>query len=169
MELAQFKKETEVYKTKNPSATLILLGEIKENFELVKCLEYDATNADADNPPICLKEEKISFKKGEPIEGIQWFFNTDDGSGNPLTDGEVTVPYKNGNTVIPFSKINIKGYKPVSVEEKNNTKNDLTTTYAKSFSDEKIVSKSFLQKNKNYLLIALALVAGYFAYKKFKK
>ena len=31
-----------------------------------------------------------------------------------------------------------------------------------------LTSKGVYQKNKNYLLIALALVAGYFAYKKFK-
>ena len=31
-----------------------------------------------------------------------------------------------------------------------------------------VVPQNFLQKHKNHLLIALALVAGYFAYKKFK-
>ena len=31
------------------------------------------------------------------------------------------------------------------------------------------VNESFLEKHKNHLLIAVALVAGYFAYKKFKK
>ena len=32
-----------------------------------------------------------------------------------------------------------------------------------------IVNETFLQKHKNHLIIAVVLVAGYFAYKKFKK
>ena len=51
---------------------------------------------------------------------------------------------------------------------KANAKKQLEDAIAKE--KEKIVNKqSFLQKHKNHLIIGIVLVAGYFAYKKFKK
>lgn len=179
MELLQFKKETDIFSKKNPSSRLILLGEIKEDYEVTKCAEFG--ESDGGEPPVCLKEERIYFKKGDSVEGIDWFYYNDDGGGNPITDGEITVPYQNGFITIFFSKINIKGFKGVTPDEKSKIKNNLDTTGNRKSeiinsetnketpaSTNENISQSFLQKNKNYLLFVGAVVLGYFAYKKFK-
>jgi hypothetical protein len=179
MELLQFKTETDIFQKKNPSSRLILQGEIKEDYEVTKCAEFG--ESESGEPPVCLKEERIYFKKGDSIEGIDWFFYDDDGGGNPITDGEITVPYQNGFITIFFSKINIKGFKGVTADEKSKIKNDLDTTGNRKSTTENTdvveetptstnenISQSFLQKNKTNLLIVGAIVLGYFAYKKFK-
>jgi hypothetical protein len=186
MELLQFKKETDIFQKKNPSSRLILQGEIKEDYEVTKCAEFG--ESESGEPPVCLREERIYFKKGDSVEGIDWFFYNDDGGGNPITDGEITVPYQNGFITIFFSKINIKGFKGVTADEKSKIKNDLDTTGNRKPATEnkdvvtenkdivketptstnENISQSFLQKNQNYLLFVGAIVLGYFAYKKFK-
>jgi len=187
MELLQFKKETDIFQKKNPSSRLILQGEIKEDYEVTKCAEFG--ESESGEPPVCLKEERIFFKKGDSVEGIDWFFYDDDGGGNPITDGEITVPYQNGFITIFFSKINIKGFKGVTPDEKSKIKNNLDTTGNRKSttantnivtenkdivketptSTNENISQSFLQKNKTNLLIVGAIVLGYFAYKKYKK
>ncbi len=101
----------------------------------------------------------------------------------PNTNGKPNIIFKKGDIiqgdeieVFIFNKM-IKGVsaKPTVVGARVETPDGLSFSPLTNL--EKIAdvnsspqpNESFLQKNKNILFIALALVAGYFAYKKFKK
>lgn len=57
----------------------------------------------------------------------------------------------------------------LSEGEKNLRPNPLPITYNEAVKQQnEVVPQTFIQKNKNDLLIAGAIVLGYFAYKKFK-
>lgn len=146
-----------------------MVGEFKEDYESTKCLEFGDVSGGDGEAPACLKTEHIFFKKGDSIKATQFSFQVDDSSGE--ITGDVSVPYQNGYVVVPISKINILDSKDTTVEKRNEIKNDLKTGVKIGSSAIVMTNsgQSFLQKHKNHLLIAVALVAGYFAYKKFKK
>jgi hypothetical protein len=89
--------------------------------------------------------ETINYKKGDELTGISLTLSSD--------KKQVISNQGNYSVTIPVENFTIM--------------NDDGTSVNTSSTD--LAPESFLQKHKNHLLIAGALVIGYFAYKKFNK
>jgi hypothetical protein len=89
--------------------------------------------------------ETINYKKGDSFTGMTLSLSSDKKQViSNMGNYRVTIPVEN------FTIMNDDGT-PVNT------------------SSTDVASQTFLQKHKNHLLIAGALVIGYFAYKKFNK
>lgn len=107
------------------------------------------------------KAVTINLKKGDILQGVstsKWGTPENDAGGYGLTftdkDGNKFSISTGGRTDIPFYK------------ELDST---IVTDDQKAQQAVANAEKPFLEKNKNHLFLLLALVAGYYAYKKFKK
>lgn len=110
----------------------------------------------------------ILFKKGDVIDGTiiteKIIFNkpTKVIMAKPTVVGSRTEE-ANGLVSVPISSVEI-------FDAETDAKKQLEDAIAKEKEKSNIVNEqSFLQKHKNHLIIAVVLVAGYFAYKKFNK
>ena len=96
----------------------------------------------------CQPTKNIDFKLGQVISGgIR---------GGSLDSKNFYIDYGDYTKAIPLEYVKVL--------------NDDGTPYAiQKLVNSQEKQQPFLDKHKNHLLIAVALVAGYFAYKKFKK
>jgi hypothetical protein len=100
-----------------------------------------------------------SFKKGDILEKT-WDINISSDSKNYVIGRfgyGVVVP-------VEYLSVTDDNGKPVTDLEAGNA-----DFIVKKYSNQDVAPETFLQKHKNHLLIAGALVIGYFAYKKFNK
>ena len=164
----------------NNSKITIIDFSLNENYETTICFEHgNYTGGDFGYTP-CLKSEKINLKKGDKFKTASIFIANDTSPqgvyrGVDIKSSHVTMKYKDKTFQIPMSIINIIDAKSISKSEAKSFVEDIIPNEAKIKNEESISkdsqtkNDSFLDKHKNHLLIAVALVAGYFAYKKFKK
>jgi hypothetical protein len=94
------------------------------------------------------EDRTFSFKAGQIVEGY-------------IQDSGTNIQVQVGNNSVLIPKSNWE----IVVNQSFIQETDIDRRVEKN----ETPSEPFLQKHKNQLLIALALVAGYFAYKKFKK
>jgi hypothetical protein len=94
------------------------------------------------------EDRTFSFKAGQIVEG----YIQDSGTNIQVQVGNnsVLIPKSNWEIVVNPSFI-----QETDIDRGNNQPNQ-------------VAPQSFIEKHKNHLLIAVALVLGYFAYKKFK-
>jgi hypothetical protein len=124
-----------------------------ENYKFIKDYTYK-TGSSCPEGMIGCAPEIISFKKGDILGGI---------SNNLSKDGKNIVSYRgNFSYTIPIE------YVEIITNISDNVKIDKITPEPPTKSDSPFSSKLLGAYNKN-LIIAIVLVAGYFAYKKFKK
>jgi hypothetical protein len=189
----EFRKEFEDSIKANSPFNKIMIGKFKEDYETSNCLQYgNYTGGDFGYTP-CLKSEYIYFKKGDVIKAHSYSFrNGTDNTIDIRFDNKAQIQ-------VPMSKIDIIGSENVSKDEwfkiNNNVKKRDKPSVKPTTEDKQqnlsIENNTLTTEDKFYemlgikktpsgsigiqsrplgrLLVTVVLVAGYFAYKKFKK
>lgn len=145
----------------------VIIGRIKEDFEVNNCLELgNYTGGDVGYTP-CLKNEKFVLKKGTQFQSKGYAIHSD--------GGNVDVPYQNGQLNIPLSKVEILGYKDIETDEFMNFKNNLDLSGSKISSETTTNENpqknqvSFLESHPKLIMTVFIAVGLYIGYKKFMK
>ena len=122
----------------------------KENYEA------QGTNLIPKGAQMASEMLKYSFKKGDVFEGEKFIISIGSETGStPRYNVNITTP-----EALKLDGTKWSGQAIFEVPEIAVTEQALKTDAS---------GETFLQKHKNHLLIAGALVIGYFAYKKFNK
>ena len=113
-------------------------------------------------------DQSITFKKGDVVDGVFTPSHTI-GGGNGII-AETTLP---DTILVPNPNINKGLFNGNGATSWFSISPDILELSSDHISDSNqntgLVSQTFIQKQKNHLLIAGALVLGYLAYKKFNK
>ncbi len=163
----EFRKEFEDLIKTNSEVRKVMIGKFKEDYETSNCLQYgNYTGGDFGYRP-CLKSEYLYFKKGDIIKTVGYTFRNGDAN-------TIDIKFDNNSSIqVPMSKIDIIGSENVSKDEASKIKNIVKKSDKTILSNQ---STPYTTQGSNakeplyYILVtAGVLVAGYFAYKKFKK
>jgi len=136
----------------------------KENYDATTSIRTDSNGA------MAMQTLKYSFKKGDVFEGEKFIQSVGVRTGStPIYGVKINTPeaLKVDGTKWSGQAIFEVPDNLVEVTEEGLSQNNDET--ADSGLNTNVLSQTFIQKHKNHLLIAGALVLGYFAYKKFNK
>jgi hypothetical protein len=156
--------------------TKVILGKLKEDFEVNNCLEWSKYVPTPIGLPFkqedfkqsCLKNEKFLLKKGTTFQSKRYTVVLDPVTFVRSDDSNVNIAYLNGEFNVPLSKVEILGYKYVKNDELMNFKNNFDTTNNQNTQSQN-QKVSFLESHPKLIMTVFIGIGLYIGYKKFMK